>query len=82
METDIRLQARIDELERRVNFLYERLNIPYSTGGIPFQDDPRLLAAIRSGNKIEAIKVYRELTDCELVEAKNAVESMWGNYRV
>lgn len=31
-------------------------------------------AAVTSGNKIEAIKIYREATNCGLKEAKDAIE--------
>lgn len=36
---------------------------------------PAIVEAIRSGNKILAIKLYREATGVGLAEAKNAVEA-------
>jgi ribosomal protein L7/L12 len=36
------------------------------------------VAAIRQGNLIEAIKIYREIYDVGLAEAKAAVEQMRG----
>lgn len=36
----------------------------------------RVRAALRDGNKIEAIKLYRELTGVGLKDAKDAVEAM------
>ncbi|GAA2303677.1 hypothetical protein SVIO_082930 [Streptomyces violaceusniger] len=36
----------------------------------------RVVALARAGKKIEAIKVYRQLTDADLKEAKEAVERM------
>jgi ribosomal protein L7/L12 len=56
------------------------MNIAYSSGTQASIFDPRLQDAIQKGNKIEAIKVYRELTNCDLLEAKNAVEGMWDSY--
>lgn len=38
--------------------------------------DADILAVAREGNKIEAIKLYRERYDCGLAEAKEAVEAM------
>ena len=32
--------------------------------------------ALKRGNKIEAIKLYREMTGCDLKESKDAVEAM------
>jgi ribosomal protein L7/L12 len=75
------MQERIDELEKRVNYLYDKMNAGYPDSVKPSLFDPRLQDAIQKGNKIEAIKVYRELTNCDLREAKEAVEGMWGNYR-
>ncbi|MEI8132231.1 MAG: ribosomal protein L7/L12 [Leptolinea sp.] len=82
MDWDIinRMQERIDELEKRVSYLYDKMNMGYSSEIKPSIFDPRLQEAIQKGNKIEAIKVYRELTHCDLLEAKNAVEGMWNNY--
>ena len=71
-----RLQERIDDLEKRVNYLYDKINMGYPTSPRPPIFDPRLQEAIQKGNKIEAIKVYRELTNCDLREAKDAVEAM------
>ena len=39
----------------------------------------RVLASLRSGNKIAAIRDYREMTNCGLREAKDAVEEMERN---
>jgi ribosomal protein L7/L12 len=77
---------RIAELERKVAELYNHLGQGESpsAGGLVFAsdaapsvtagDDPRLLELIGSGQKIEAIKRYRELTGSGLAEAKDAVE--------
>ena len=37
---------------------------------------PAVLDALRSGNKIEAIRIYRRLTDCSLAVAKAAIEGV------
>ena len=39
-------------------------------------NDPRIAELIGKGNKIEAIKLYRELTGTGLAEAKSAIEAM------
>jgi hypothetical protein len=70
-----KLRSQIFQLESRVDFLYKKLNVEYVEGSDGV--DPRLAKALKSGNKIEAIKVYRELTNCGLAEAKSAVEAMW-----
>ncbi len=78
MEEIQKLRGQIYELSNRLEFLYKTLNITYvdTASGV----DPRLVAAIRKGNMIEAIKVYRELANVGLAEAKTAVEAMWAKY--
>ena len=44
-------------------------------------EDPRLIELIQADNKIQAIKLYRELTGVGLAEAKDAVEALEGTYR-
>jgi ribosomal protein L7/L12 len=39
-------------------------------------DDPRIAEMIEKGNKIGAIKLYRELTGTGLAEAKTAIEGV------
>ena len=75
-ETEVQqLRSRVNELEDRLKFLYRRLGIDFDTD--PSADpimSPQIQAALRSGNKIEAIKIYRELTGVGLAEAKDAID--------
>jgi hypothetical protein len=68
------LRVRVVELEDRLQYLYKRLNIEYIEN--PSAVDPRFIDYLRKGNKIEAIKLYREIHDVGLAEAKNAVEEI------
>ncbi|MET0823914.1 MAG: ribosomal protein L7/L12 [Solirubrobacterales bacterium] len=75
---------RIAQLELKVAELYRRLGQEEPAGGFVFASDarasdnviehPRMAEALQRGNKIEAIKLYRELTGAGLKEAKDAVE--------
>ncbi|HEX2998499.1 MAG TPA: ribosomal protein L7/L12 [Anaerolineales bacterium] len=72
------LQSRVRELEEKLQFLYRRLNIDYAntdTSSDPLFS-PQLQEALRRGNKLEAIKIYRELTGVGLAEAKQAIDKM------
>jgi len=75
-ETEIQqIRSRVNELEDRLKFLYRRLGIDYNTD--PNADpinSPQIQVALQSGNKIEAIKIYRELTGVGLAEAKEAID--------
>jgi ribosomal protein L7/L12 len=68
------LRSRVHELEERLKFVYQHLQIEY------VQDqqaaNANVVALIKAGNKIEAIKVYREIYNVGLAEAKRAVDGM------
>lgn len=70
----ISLRARVVELESRLDFLYRKLGFEYVDN--PGMADSQIIALLRKGNKIEAIKAYRELTNTSLAEAKSAVEDI------
>jgi ribosomal protein L7/L12 len=63
------LEARLARLERKLDLLLANLGIEAPADGM---DHIRDLAA--SGNKIGAIKAYREATGVGLAKAKAAVE--------
>jgi len=71
------LRQRINRLEAQVELLYRHLGITFVEDSRD-TDDPRIVAALRSNNMIEAIKLYRERTNVGLAEAKSAVEAMRG----
>lgn len=65
-------QQRLARLERQVEFIMQHLGIQE-----PQPDRPAEVQALaRAGKKIEAIKLYRELTGVGLAEAKAAVDEM------
>lgn len=68
------LRSRVNELEDRLNFLYRRLNVEYADPNSDPVLSPQVQEALRGGNKIEAIKIYRELTGVGLAEAKQAID--------
>lgn len=75
-ETEVlQLRSRINELEERLKFLYRHLGVAYESDSSASPiNNPQLQEALRRGNKIEAIKIYRELTGVGLAEAKEAIE--------
>jgi hypothetical protein len=68
------LKSRLGELEDKLKFLYRRLNIDYLQPGSDPALAPQVQDALRRDNKIEAIKIYRELTGVGLAEAKDAID--------
>ena len=74
-ETEIQqLRSRVNELEDRLKFIYRRLNIEYADPNSDPVLSPKIQEALRHGNKIEAIKIYRELTGVGLAEAKQVID--------
>lgn len=68
------LRTRVKELENRLDFLYRKLGFEYVDN--PSMANSQVIALIKEGKKIEAIKVYRELSNTGLAEAKEAVEKI------
>lgn len=66
------LSARVFHLEQQLQLLYRHLGIQYSA---PESLDD-VGAALSQGNKLEAIKLYREQTGVGLAEAKAAVDDL------
>lgn len=72
----IQLRARVKELEDRLKFIYEHLHI----SDAPEAKNKEIIDLIKKGNKLEAIKVYREIFNVGLAEAKDEVEKVEARY--
>jgi large subunit ribosomal protein L7/L12 len=73
------LHFRLRQLEEQVELLSARAGVPWSSAMTPESDqgvDSQVVALAQSGQKIEAIKRYRELTGVGLAEAKGVVEGL------
>ncbi|MDQ3004510.1 MAG: hypothetical protein M3R47_03895 [Chloroflexota bacterium] len=73
IETDIlALRVRVRELEDHIRHLYTYLNTTYFEN--PEAGDVKVIEILKKGSKIEAIKIYREMYNVGLAEAKQAAE--------
>jgi ribosomal protein L7/L12 len=73
------LQFRLRQLEEQVELLSSRAGVPWSAAMTPGADGgvpPDVISLAQSGQKIEAIKRYRQLTGVGLAEAKDAVDRL------
>src|SRR5262249_5836751 len=69
------LQIRVTELEQKLNFVLDQLKLQYA----PPPASPAVAEAtkwLRQGNKIEAVKVYQQLSGKGLREAKEFVDGL------
>lgn len=76
MDSDIYL--RLSRLEALVAQLYDHLGVamPSPAAMASAQVPEDVLALVRQGNKIGAIKRYRELTGADLASAKDFVDQL------
>ena len=74
------LSKRVRDLEYKVDYLLKKLNVEY----IPPAEapiDPRLSEKIMKGDMIGAIKIYRQLYEVDLADAKRDVEALAARMR-
>jgi len=76
------LRDRVIHLEGQLAYLYKHLGIAFTPESAP-GDDPRVIEAIKGGNFLQAIKVYREVHSNSTItigmdEAKAAIEEIKG----
>ncbi len=67
------MSSRVEQLEWQVKVLYQHLNLEIAPKLNP-EDDPRIIDFLRKGKMVEAISLYRQLTNASLVGSKNAME--------
>ena len=65
-------ELRIRQLEKKLDLLLEHANIEVPGAEVPEE----VLMHIQNGEKIKAIKAYREFSGAGLKDAKNYVESI------
>ena len=69
------LKGRLSRLEARLEFLYKHLGVTF-VEDTRLTDDPKVVAALKANNYLEAIKFFRMATNASLEEAKLAIEEM------
>jgi len=69
------LRREINKLKAQVDQLYRHLNLAF-VENTNDSDDPQVVAALKSGNVMEAIRLYRDKTQVGLAAAQAGVEEM------
>ena len=78
MEFEVQaLRERLARLEGKVEFLYKHLGITFVPEAGP-GDDPRLIEALKKGDNLGAMKVYREIHQVGIDEARKGVDEIRG----
>jgi len=79
MDSESQIIIRLNRLERKVDFLLRELNLVEREEATLPDFGPVLSEVaelVRQNRKIEAIKLYRELTGTSLKEAKEVVDRL------
>jgi ribosomal protein L7/L12 len=79
MDTESQIIIRLNRLERKVDFLLRELNLVEKEEATLPDFGPVLTEVaelVRQNRKIEAIKLYREMTGVGLKEAKEVVDRL------
>lgn len=67
------LDSALMRMDRKLTMLTEHFKLKWDpTVGVPEE----VLAQVRAGNKVEAIKLYRELTGCGLKESHELIDEI------
>lgn len=74
------LKSRVSRLEARLEYLYKHFGVTF-VEDTRLTDDPKVIAALKANNVLEAIKLYRAATSTGSVtvtvdEAKTAIEEI------
>jgi len=80
MDTESQIIIRLNRLERKVDFLLRELNLVEKEEASLPDFGPvlnKVAELVRLNRKIEAIKLYRELTGVGLKEAKEVVDRLY-----
>jgi len=82
---------RIDRLERQVRYVMRYIGVDaevaaaddtaaddaaFGAGPLPASASPEIVALVRIGKPIQAIKLYRQMTGAGLKEAKDAIDRL------
>lgn len=72
--------AQLDRIERKLDMLLSNVGVGVSASSAPAPGEHPRMAEVRAmvaaNQKINAIKIYREITGLGLKEAKDAVDAM------
>ena len=70
------LNGRLEAIEWNIARLLTQAGLAWEQPPAPEGPDAEIVALVQAGNKLEAIKRYRELTGADLATAKEAVEQL------
>ena len=78
---EAQLSSYVDSIFKRLSRIEEQLALLSEKAGVPFEDaaasaPPEVLELVRAGDRMGAIRKYRELTGADMQEASAAIEAL------
>ena len=76
LHRELQIVERLSELEQKVDFLLRHFNLEANVNATPPPDLADIGELLRRGEKLEAVRRYRERTGVSLAEATKAIEAI------
>ena len=78
---EMQLSSYVDQIFKRLQRIEAQLALLSQKAGVPFEDPaasapPEVLELVRAGDRMGAIRKYRELTGAGMHEAQELVETL------
>jgi len=78
---EMQLSSYVDQIFKRLQRIEAQLALLSQKAGVPFEDPaanapPEVLELVRAGDRMGAIRKYRELTGAGMQEAQQLVETL------
>jgi len=78
---EMQLSSYVDQIFKRLQRIEAQLALLSQKAGVPFEDPaagapPEVLELVRAGDRMGAIRKYRELTGAGMQEAQELVETL------
>jgi ribosomal protein L7/L12 len=78
---ELQLSSYVDQIFKRLSNIEEQLAVLSQNAGVPYAHaagdaPPEVLELVRAGDRMGAIRKYRELTGAGMQEASDLVESL------
>ena len=76
LHRELGIVERLSQLEAKVDFLLRHFNLEANVNATPPPDLDHLEDLLRRGEKLEAVRRYRDRTGLSLTEAAKAIEAI------
>ena len=76
LHRELQMVERLSQLEQKVDFLLRHFNLEANVNSAPRSDLADIEDLLRRGEKLEAVRRYRDRTGVSLTEATKVIEAI------